>query len=120
MFHRLFPLFFAPALAFAAEHRVSSAAELAKLSPVPGDTVVMADGAWQRQRVVFRAAGTADRPVTLRAATAGKVLLEDDSSLEIDGEHLVISGVWVKDGRLELRGRDNRLTECAVTGGRAF
>ncbi|MCW1924684.1 alginate lyase family protein [Luteolibacter arcticus] len=118
MFRRLFPVLLCLTLAKAAEHRVSSAAELAGLSLAAGDTVVMADGSWKRQRVVLHGKGTEDHPITLRAATAGMVLLEDNSSIQIDGEHLVVAGLWVKDGSVELKGRDNRLTGCAVTGGK--
>ena len=117
MFRRLSPVLLCLASAHAAEYRISSAAELAGLPLAPGDTVVMADGSWKHQRIGFRGKGTEDRPITLRAATAGMVFLEDESSLEIDGEHLLVAGLWVKDGSIEMKGRDNRLTGCAITGG---
>ena len=118
MFRRLFPVLFCLTLARAAEHRVFTAADLAGLSLAPGDTVVMADGSWKHQRIHFHAKGTEDHPITLRAATSGMAFLEGDSSLEIDGEHLVVSGLWVKDGSIEMKGRENRLTDCSVTGGK--
>ncbi|RYD47585.1 MAG: hypothetical protein EOP83_27820, partial [Verrucomicrobiaceae bacterium] len=118
MFQRLLPVLLSLTLARAAEHRISSAAELAGLSLAPGDTVVVADGSWKHQRIQFHAKGTEDRPITLRAATAGMALLEEDSSLEIAGEHLVVSGLWVKDGSIEIKGHGNRLTNCAITGGK--
>ena len=118
MFRRLSPVLLCLTLARASEHRISSAAALAGLSLAPGDTVVMADGSWKHQSIHFHAKGTEDRPITLRAATAGMALLEDDSSLEIDGDSLVVSGLWVKDGSVEIKGRGNRLTDCAITGGK--
>ena len=118
MFRRLSPVLLCLTLARAAEHRISTAAELAALSLAPGDIVVMADGSWKHQRINFHAKGTEDRPITLRAATAGMTLLEDDSSIDIDGENLVVSGLWVKDGSIEISGRENRLTGCAITGGK--
>ncbi|MEK7952469.1 alginate lyase family protein [Luteolibacter soli] len=118
MFRRLLPVLLCLTFARAAEHRVSSAAELAGLSLSPGDTVVMADGSWKHQQIRFQAKGTEDHPITLRAATSGTTFLEEDSSLEIDGDHLVVSGLWVKDGNIEIKGRDNRLTSCAITGGK--
>jgi poly(beta-D-mannuronate) lyase len=110
--------------AHGAEHRVASAADIANATAhaQPGDVLVMKDGIWTDQPVVFRARGTPDKPITLRAATAGKIILTGKSSLTIDGEHLVAGGLFLKDGQLtgdgvKLAGHHNRLTDCAVTGG---
>src|SRR4051812_42764365 len=79
----------------AAEHRVDSAADIGRLEGKlgPGDVLVMADGTWTDQAIVFRGKGTEDRPLSLRAQTPGKVVLTGKSSLEIDGEHLVVGGL---------------------------
>lgn len=107
--------------AAAAEHKVASAAELAAIgdSLRPGDAVVMADGGWADQAVVFRGKGTADQPITLRAAAPGKAVLSGKSSLAIDGEYLVVSGLLLKDATgngdgISLKGNHCRLTETAV------
>jgi poly(beta-D-mannuronate) lyase len=109
---------------FAAEHRVSTAAEIASamLQAVPGDVLVMADGEWKDQAIVFTGKGTEEKPVTLRAQTPGKVRLTGNSSIAIDGEHLVVSGLFLQNGQgrgdgVKLAGRHCRLTECAVVGG---
>jgi poly(beta-D-mannuronate) lyase len=109
---------------FAIEYRVSSVRELTGIADkvVPGDSIVMADGTWTNGAIVFQARGTAAKPVTLRAETAGKVLLKGESSLSIDGEYLVVSGLSFSGGTserpaVELRGRYCRLTDTAVTGG---
>jgi len=109
----------------AAEHRVSSAADIARVSDKlkPGDTLVMADGTWTNQAIVFQGHGTAKQPITLRAATPGKVILVGQSSVTIDGEHLVVSGLWLSDAQstgdgVKLAGTNCRLTESAVIGGR--
>src|SRR5687768_16607900 len=113
----------APALvASAAEHRVSSAEDVARLTAElrPGDEVVLKDGAWVDQRIVLQGKGAADKPITFRAATAGGVTLSGQSSIVIDGEHLVISGLVVKDAgavsgdTVEIKGRGNRLTDTAI------
>src|SRR4051812_11705146 len=72
----------------AAEHKVTSAAEIGRLAARlgPGDVLVMADGTWTDQAIVFRGKGSRDRPIGLRAETPGKVVLTGKSSLEIDGE----------------------------------
>lgn len=109
----------------AAEHRVSSAAEIAELREKmdPGDTLVMANGDWTDQPIVFQSRGTAEKPITLRAQTPGKVVLTGNSSVTIDGEHLVVSGLFLNDAQstgdgVKLAGANCRLTETAVIGGR--
>src|SRR5256885_633170 len=91
-------MFLVPPPAPAAEYRVSSADDIARLTNTlrPGDVLVMADGTWTDQAVVFRGRGTPDQPITLRAQTPGRVVLTGASSLKIDGEHLVVSGLWLK------------------------
>ena len=108
----------------AAEYRVSSAAEITRASGEarPGDVLVMSGGEWKDQAIVFGAKGTAEKPITLRAQIPGKVVLNGKSSVTIDGEHLVVSGLFLNDGQLtgdgvKLAGRNNRLTGSAVLGG---
>jgi len=106
----------------ATEFRVSTAAEISEIVEKlhPGDTVVMVNGTWTNQEIRFRAEGTAEKPITLRAETPGKTLLTGESSLTIEGEHVVVSGLNVKDGRkatngIFVAGKHCRLTECSVT-----
>jgi poly(beta-D-mannuronate) lyase len=111
----------ARSLAPAAEHQVCSAEEVARLVKDlrPGDVLVMADGTWKDQDITFRGKGTREQPITLRAETPGKVVLTGTSSLTIDGEHLVVSGLCLKEGKsskdcVRLLGRHCRLTETAI------
>jgi poly(beta-D-mannuronate) lyase len=108
----------------AAEYRVSSAAEVERVTGGlhPGDVLVMTDGIWKDQAVVFRGQGTAEKPITLRAEKPGKVILVGESSVIIDGEHLVASGLYVKDGGsgtdgIVIKGHQCRLTDTAMIGG---
>ena len=108
----------------AAEHRVSSAAEILRVAAEgrPGDVLVMSDGVWQDQAVVFRCQGTAEKPITLRAQTPGQVILTGKSSLTIDGDYLLVSGLFLKNAQsggdgVKLAGRHCRLTDSAVIGG---
>jgi poly(beta-D-mannuronate) lyase len=109
----------------AAEHKVSSAADVARLAPTlaPGDVLVMNDGQWQDQTINFTGQGTAQQPITLRAQTAGKVVLVGDSRLIIDGEHLIVSGVFLDNCKassgdgIAIKGHSCRLTDTAVVGG---
>ena len=106
------------------EHPVASAADISRLSAEarPGDVFVMTDGEWKDQSIVFSSRGTAEQLITLRAQTPGKVILTGKSSVTIEGEHLVVSGLCLQDGQgrgdgVKLAGQNNRLTESAVVGG---
>jgi poly(beta-D-mannuronate) lyase len=111
-----------PRDAGAAEHRVATAAELVRVTSQlkPGDTVVFADGVWRNQEVLIRAKGTAEQPVTFRAQTPGKVVITGQGSIDIDGEHLIVSGLSVHAGEaakegIAIRGHHCRVTDCSVT-----
>jgi poly(beta-D-mannuronate) lyase len=113
---------FLPCPGWAKEFRVLTAAEIAEVlgKVQPGDIVVMAGGTWKDQDIQFRAEGTVEKPVTLRAEAPGKTLLTGESSLTIEGENVVVSGLNVKEGRkatngIFVAGKHCRLTECAVT-----
>jgi len=106
------------------EHFVSSAADIAQLGEAvrPGDVLVMTNGTWTDQAIVFRGRGTPEKPITLRAQTPGKVVLTGNSSVTIDGEYLVVSGFSLKDGRstnagVAIKGSHCRLTDTVVVGG---
>lgn len=103
---------------------VKSAAELGALNPVAGDTVLMANGDWTNQRLIFKGNGTAEKPIVLMAEKAGEVILKGSSSLSIDGSWLVVEGLNFKNGDLEVSklnvidftvaSRNCRLTNTAI------
>src|SRR5258707_625815 len=112
-------LFASPALA--ADHSVASAADILRIAPAaaPGDGLIMTDGEWTDQRIAFTARGTPDKPIALRAQTPGKVILTGNSSLIIDGEHVIVSGLLLKDGKdatdgIRINGSHCRLTDSAI------
>jgi poly(beta-D-mannuronate) lyase len=111
--------------ATAAEYRITNAAQFAAITDKlrPGDVVVMADGEWKKESRTFSARGTAEKPITLRAETPGKVMLLDGSTLVIAGEHVVVSGLSFGPGEsdrsaIELRGTNCRLTETSIVDGK--
>ncbi|MCA9274292.1 MAG: polysaccharide lyase 6 family protein [Phycisphaerales bacterium] len=81
---------------------VSNASEItsALSSAQPGDVLVMTNGIWNNQDINFQGNGTASQPITLRAQTPGQVILTGNSTLEIGGQHLVVDGLYFKDGVL--------------------
>lgn len=100
----------------------ANALEAAIRQAQPGDTIVMADGAWKDAEILFRAKGTSGAPITLRAQTPGKVVLSGASSLRFVGEHLVVDGLLFKDGAVPkghvvaFRGdSDEEASDCRLT-----
>ena len=93
----------------------------------PGDTVVMANGTWTDAVISFFAEGAEGDSITLRAETAGQVILDGASRLRIGGRYLKVEGLWFDGGALssghviEFRrsssnlAHHSRLTNCAVT-----
>ncbi len=125
--HKLLALFllFAPSVR-AAEFSVADpdafAATAKKVEA--GDTIVLADGIWADARLRIHANGTAEKPVTIRAQTPGKVVLTGDSRISLAGEHIVVDGLSflnpTGEESIELRidsdelANDCRITNCAV------
>src|SRR5687768_3223362 len=114
-------IFLAVASAHAAEFRVKSGDDIveAMRKARSGDELVMADGSWKADEIIFAGKGAPDKPITLRARTPGKVTMDDGSTLVIDGEHLVVSGLLFIDSRgteklVEIKGSDTRFTESAI------
>ncbi|MGD7707062.1 polysaccharide lyase 6 family protein [Microlunatus sp. Y2014] len=68
----------------------------------PGDVIMMKNGTWRDVGIEFRAKGSADRPIILRAQTPGKVIISGTSYLKIVGDHLVVDGLTFRDGAAPL------------------
>lgn len=112
-----------------AEFKVSSAEqvqhELARAKA--GDVLIMTDGEWKDQQIQFKASGSDNKPITLRAQTPGKVILTGESSIAVEGEHLVIDGVFLNrsTGKTEgtgdgiaVHGDHNRITNSTIIDGK--
>jgi poly(beta-D-mannuronate) lyase len=86
----------------AAEYLVNNPTQFnaAVASAQPGDHIVLAEGEWVDAYLNFRVNGTQATPIVLRAQTPGKTVLTGTSSLWIDGRHLVVDGLFFKDGAL--------------------
>lgn len=115
----------APVLA--AEYRLNDLEDLADTveKAQPGDVITLADGTYQSADLLFEAQGTAERPIVLRAATTGKVVLTGKSRLRIAGSHLVVEGLYFwnsfhPEGMIAFRRNSSheahhcRVTQCAV------
>lgn len=111
---------------FAAETLVSDVASFEKAAgeAKAGDVIVLKEGEWKDARLVLRASGTEDTPVTVRAQTPGKTIFTGDSRIQIGGRFVLVEGLFFKDPAgeeaIELRidsdevAHDCRVTQCAV------
>ncbi|WP_297765219.1 chondroitinase-B domain-containing protein [uncultured Muriicola sp.] len=64
----------------------------------PGDEIVMANGDWNDVQIRFVGYGTEKQPITLKAETAGDVVIRGKSDLKLGGEYLVVNGLYFADG----------------------
>lgn len=92
----------------------------------PGDSIILANGAWMDAELLFEANGTAEKPITLTVEEKGKVTLEGASNLRIAGDHLIVKGLVFKNGytptnavisfrkNREEMSNNSRLTECVI------
>jgi poly(beta-D-mannuronate) lyase len=84
----------------AAEFLVTTPGQIttAMAAAQPGDTVVMTNQVWQNADILFKGNGSATNPITLRAHTAGAVILSGNSRLRIAGKWLVVDGLRFQNG----------------------
>lgn len=79
---------------------VRSAVEITTvmITSQPGDTLVMANGIWTNQKIVFKGNGTSSQNIVLIAETPGEVILNGYSTLRIAGSYLLVDGLQFKNG----------------------
>ncbi|TKB98692.1 polysaccharide lyase 6 family protein [Pedobacter cryophilus] len=91
-------LFLLNTSSIAKDYVVSSAIEINILKLAPGDTVILKQGDWKDQKIVFKGKGTEKQPIYLLSSTASSITLSGNSSLKIEGEWLVVDGLAFSDG----------------------
>lgn len=64
----------------------------------PGDEIVMANGDWNDVEIRFVGYGTEEQPITLKAETAGEVLIKGKSDLKLGGAYLIVNGLHFNAG----------------------
>jgi len=96
--------------------------QLAIKTATPGDEIVLANGIWKDVRIHFVGKGEKDKPIILRAETAGKVFIEGESYIKFGGEYLNVSGLYFRNGFtpsssiIEFRVDENNIANyCRVT-----
>ena len=68
-----------------------------------GDEIVMKNGVWEDVNIRLIGKGTESQPITLRAESAGEVIIQGDSDLKIGGDYLIVDGVYFKNGKTPSR-----------------
>ncbi len=120
--------------AFGETHKVRSADEISELidsqSIAPGDVLLWTDGEYSDQEINLNGVnGKSDRPITLRAATPGGVMLLGESQIRTNAQWWVIEGFHFAGQKgkpnaynpIQFRGSGDvgaehvRLTNCAFT-----
>jgi poly(beta-D-mannuronate) lyase len=65
-----------------------------------GGTIILKNGEWKDTKLLAHGNGTREHPVIIKAETPGEVILSGDSGLNIYGSHVIVSGLWFKDGKI--------------------
>lgn len=63
-----------------------------------GDIITLKNGVYKDLEILFFGEGTKESPITLQAATAGKVFIEGKSNLKIGGNYLVVKDLYFRNG----------------------
>lgn len=91
-----------------------------------GDEIVMANGDWTDVEIRFIGYGNDKQPITLKAETAGEVLIKGKSDLKLGGEYLVVDGLFFLEGSSPTRAvieyainqdtvaNHSRVSNCAI------
>jgi len=81
-------------------NKVSNSTELEEAigRAEPGDNIILADGVWKDVAINFIGNGEADKPITIKAATPGKVFIEGNSFLKFAGKYLNVEGLYFRNG----------------------
>ncbi|WP_397444522.1 polysaccharide lyase 6 family protein [Polaribacter sp. R77954] len=64
----------------------------------PGDIITLKNGVWKDVKINAYGKGEEGNPIVVKAETAGQVIISGNSTLNIYGEHIIVSGLWFKDG----------------------
>lgn len=91
----------------------------------PGDRLLLKNGRYNDLKLVVTVSGNDIKPIIIAAENTGKVFFTGNVRVEMRGEHLVLKGIYFKDGARDVTewkshgpglvaiyGSYNRVTEC--------
>lgn len=65
---------------------------------MPGDIIVLQNGEWKNADMALSCKGTAEKPITFKAETAGRVFITGNSKLELGGSFIIVDGFYFTRG----------------------
>jgi poly(beta-D-mannuronate) lyase len=86
-----------------------------------GGEIVLANGIWKNVEIEFTISGTKDKPIMLKAETAGDVFIEGKSFVKFGADYIVVRDLYFKNGYtpnnavIEFRLKGKVANHCAVT-----
>lgn len=63
-----------------------------------GDVIILKNGNWKDVKLNAYGKGEDGNPIIVKAETPGKVIITGNSTLNIYGDYVIVSGLWFKDG----------------------
>lgn len=63
-----------------------------------GDVIILKNGIWKDVKLNAYGNGEKGKPIIIKAETPGKVIVSGNSILNIYGDHIIVSGLWFKNG----------------------
>ena len=84
-----------PVLAASADKTVANFGELntAASQVLAGETIILKNGAWNNAAIRLSGKGTKEKPILVKAETAGQVILTGNSTVDFTGEWITLEGV---------------------------
>ena len=80
----------------------------ANIEALPGDIIVLQNGEWNNITIALNCNGTLKKPVTVKAETAGKVIITGNSKLQLGGSFINIDGFYFTKGFAAITSRAKR------------
>ncbi|MEO9569844.1 MAG: polysaccharide lyase 6 family protein [Polaribacter sp.] len=68
-----------------------------------GDAIVLKNGIWKDVKLNAYGKGEDGNPISVKAETPGQVIISGNSTLNIYGEYVIVSGLWFKNGDTEYK-----------------
>lgn len=93
----------------------------------PGSQIILKNGVWKDVKLNAFGKGEKGNPIIVKAENAGKVIITGNSTLNIYGEYIIVSGLWFKDGDSSYKSvvqfrknskefaNNSRLTNCTIS-----
>ena len=94
--------------------------ELDKINNLPvineGDIINIIDGIYNNINITLQYNGTQNKPITIKAKNYGKVIIQGNLSISIQGTFITFGNMIIKGvGLIRIGGHHNRLTNCDIS-----